>query len=196
MATPSKGQRVGGAELEQLSEDLVARYAAGDSIRTIADAVGRSYGFVQLTLKNAGVTFRSRGGARTGETAAKPATPRRRPAKPKPEAKVAAKAKPEPKVAVEPVEDGLGQPAEVVLDDAVREPVADVITAKKGKKGKKSKDAKAAKAKDEQSGKGKDKKSKAKTDKADKAKASKADKGKAKDESGKKSKKGKKSDKK
>ena len=54
------------AEVDAISADLVKRYEAGESIRTIATSVGRSYGFVQSRLKSAGVEFRGRGGARCG----------------------------------------------------------------------------------------------------------------------------------
>ncbi|GAA1769831.1 helix-turn-helix domain-containing protein [Nonomuraea bangladeshensis] len=40
------------------------------SIRTIAEAVGKSYGFVHRVLTDADVTLRPRGGARKRNTAA------------------------------------------------------------------------------------------------------------------------------
>lgn len=64
MAKLNKGKRISGDFRDQVQEDFVKRYAAGESIRAIADESGRSYGFVQGLLKAAGVEFRSRGGAR------------------------------------------------------------------------------------------------------------------------------------
>ncbi|MDI9627252.1 MAG: helix-turn-helix domain-containing protein [Acidobacteriota bacterium] len=64
-----KGKRIVGAERAAVSESFVARYAAGESIRSLAAESGRSYGFVQGILKDAGVTFRSRGGARISQKA-------------------------------------------------------------------------------------------------------------------------------
>ncbi|WP_406410511.1 helix-turn-helix domain-containing protein [Streptomyces sp. NBC_01614] len=48
---------------------LKARYEAGTSIRALAEEAGRSYGGVHHLLADAGVTFRSRGGATRGGSA-------------------------------------------------------------------------------------------------------------------------------
>lgn len=45
-----------------LARELAARYRAGESIRTIATDLGRSYCYVHRLLHQAGVTFRGRGG--------------------------------------------------------------------------------------------------------------------------------------
>ncbi|WP_229117250.1 helix-turn-helix domain-containing protein [Enemella dayhoffiae] len=67
--SPGRGARiVGGARID-LASDLRRRYEAGESIRSMADDLGRSYGFVQGLLKEAGVTLRSRGGATRGAEA-------------------------------------------------------------------------------------------------------------------------------
>jgi hypothetical protein len=58
-----KGARVTGAERAQMAADLVNRYAAGESIRALALATGRSYGFIHRILTEHGVTLRGRGGA-------------------------------------------------------------------------------------------------------------------------------------
>ncbi|MFJ4800913.1 helix-turn-helix domain-containing protein [Streptomyces murinus] len=43
-------------------EWLRKKYAGGASIRNIAEEIKRSYGFVHMTLSDAGVTLRPRGG--------------------------------------------------------------------------------------------------------------------------------------
>lgn len=58
-----KGSRVTGAERERLAVDLRKKYDAGQSIRTLAAASGRSYGFVHRMLSESGATLRGRGGA-------------------------------------------------------------------------------------------------------------------------------------
>lgn len=50
-----------GAERLQAARDLQARYYAGDSIRGLATATGRSYGYVHGLLVLVGTTFRPRG---------------------------------------------------------------------------------------------------------------------------------------
>ncbi|MEU3282927.1 helix-turn-helix domain-containing protein [Streptomyces antibioticus] len=60
-----------GPERDKAAADLKARYEAGASIRAIAESTGRSYGGVHGLLADAGVTFRSRGGA-VREVAASP----------------------------------------------------------------------------------------------------------------------------
>ncbi len=64
-----KGSRVTGAERDRLAADLRKKYDAGQSIRTLAAASGRSYGFVHRMLSESGATLRGRGGAtRTKKT--------------------------------------------------------------------------------------------------------------------------------
>ena len=60
--TRRKGTRVTGADRTAMAADLRKRYDAGESIRTLAAATGRSYGFIHRILTEAGVTLRGRGG--------------------------------------------------------------------------------------------------------------------------------------
>ncbi len=59
----SKGTRVSGADRSELAAELRRRYDGGESIRGLAAATGRSYGFVHRLLSEAGVELRGRGGA-------------------------------------------------------------------------------------------------------------------------------------
>lgn len=59
-----KGKRISGELRDEVAQSLAQRYRAGESIRSLASDVGRSYGFVQGLLKDAGVALRSRGGPR------------------------------------------------------------------------------------------------------------------------------------
>lgn len=70
--TLRKGTRVTGPDRSKLATDLKSRYDSGESIRALATATGRSYGFIHRILKETGVNLRGRGGAtRTaGEKAA------------------------------------------------------------------------------------------------------------------------------
>ena len=61
--TLRKGTRVTGTERDRLATDLKKRYDAGESIRALAHATGRSYGFIHRILKETGVALRGRGGA-------------------------------------------------------------------------------------------------------------------------------------
>ena len=72
----AKGSRITGAQRTTLASQYAKRYAAGDSIRKIADDAGRSFGFVHGVLKEAGVELRGRGGATRGvkKTASSSAT--------------------------------------------------------------------------------------------------------------------------
>jgi hypothetical protein len=65
--TLKKGTRVTGADRTKLATDLKKRYDAGESIRSLAAATGRSYGFVHRILSETGVTLRGRGGATRGK---------------------------------------------------------------------------------------------------------------------------------
>jgi hypothetical protein len=60
-----KGTRVTGNDRSQLATDLKSRYDSGESIRALATATGRSYGFVHRLLTETGVRLRGRGGATT-----------------------------------------------------------------------------------------------------------------------------------
>lgn len=52
-----------GPERDRIAAELKAKYEKGDSIRSLAESSGRSYGGVHRLLLDAGVEFRSRGGA-------------------------------------------------------------------------------------------------------------------------------------
>jgi predicted transcriptional regulator len=67
--TLGKGRRVVGAERTTVTQDLATRYAAGESIRALAESTGRSYGFVHRVLSESGATLRGRGGATRGRKA-------------------------------------------------------------------------------------------------------------------------------
>src|SRR6266550_1874446 len=54
------------AQWPTLASQYARRYAAGESIRKIAEDAGRSFGFVHGVLKEAGVELRGRGGATRG----------------------------------------------------------------------------------------------------------------------------------
>ncbi len=69
--TLKKGTRVTGADRTKLASDLKKRYDAGESIRSLATATGRSYGFVHRILSETGVTLRGRGGATRGKAKAR-----------------------------------------------------------------------------------------------------------------------------
>jgi hypothetical protein len=47
-----------------MANDVVQRYTSGESIRSLAAATGRSYGFIHRVLTESGVQLRQRGGAR------------------------------------------------------------------------------------------------------------------------------------
>jgi Helix-turn-helix domain len=60
--TLRKGTRVTGEDRNKLATDLRERYDAGESIRSLAAATGRSYGFIHRILTETGVALRGRGG--------------------------------------------------------------------------------------------------------------------------------------
>ena len=62
----AKGSRITGTERGTLTEQFAERYAAGESIRSLAAGAGRSYGFVHNLLTEAGASLRRRGGATRG----------------------------------------------------------------------------------------------------------------------------------
>lgn len=68
--TLRKGTRVTGPDRSKLATDLKKRYDSGESIRALASATGRSYGFVHRILTENGVTLRGRGGATRGKAMA------------------------------------------------------------------------------------------------------------------------------
>lgn len=59
----AKGVRITGDQRVALSAELAQRYVRGESIRTIADDIGRSYGFVHRVLSQNDIPLRARGGA-------------------------------------------------------------------------------------------------------------------------------------
>jgi predicted transcriptional regulator len=61
--TLGKGTRITGTTRTKLANDLKKRYEKGQSIRDLAEATGRSYGFVHRLLVDSDVTLRGRGGA-------------------------------------------------------------------------------------------------------------------------------------
>jgi len=56
-------RRIVGTERVTVTGDCIRRYRAGQSIRSIAADLGRSYGFVHRILTEGGVRLRPRGGA-------------------------------------------------------------------------------------------------------------------------------------
>lgn len=71
MAALKKGARIVGAQRDKLAVDLKKAYDKGKSIRELADAHGRSYGFVHRVLSESGVQLRGRGGATRAKVKAK-----------------------------------------------------------------------------------------------------------------------------
>jgi hypothetical protein len=59
----AKGVRIVGEQRDVLVSELAERYAAGESIRSIAQDIGRSYGFVHGVLRQSQTPLRGRGGA-------------------------------------------------------------------------------------------------------------------------------------
>lgn len=66
MAELTKGARVTGADRDKLASTLRGKYDKGDSIRSLAESSGRSYGFVHRLLTESGKPLRGRGGATRG----------------------------------------------------------------------------------------------------------------------------------
>jgi len=64
--TLAKGSRITGDRRSALATEYAQRYAAGESIRQIAEDSGRSFGFVHGVLSESGVQLRGRGGATRG----------------------------------------------------------------------------------------------------------------------------------
>ena len=67
MTALQKGSRITGAQRTRLASDLKKAYQKGQSIRALAEAQGRSYGFVHRILSESGVTLRRRGGTTTAK---------------------------------------------------------------------------------------------------------------------------------
>lgn len=67
VAELKKGSRVTGSERDKLAADLRKKYDSGQSIRLLAEASGRSYGFVHRILSESGTSLRGRGGATRGK---------------------------------------------------------------------------------------------------------------------------------
>jgi transposase len=59
----AKGIRIVGEQRDVLGSALTERYVAGESIRSIAEDIGRSYGFVHGVLRQSEAPLRARGGA-------------------------------------------------------------------------------------------------------------------------------------
>ncbi|WP_017571526.1 helix-turn-helix domain-containing protein [Nocardiopsis halotolerans] len=59
---PRKRPRLAGEDRTELAAQLKRRYDAGESIRMLSAATGRSYGFVHRLLSEAGAELRGRGG--------------------------------------------------------------------------------------------------------------------------------------
>jgi predicted transcriptional regulator len=63
-----RGSRITGAARDKLGAELKKKYEKGASIRALAEATGRSYGFVHRVLSETGVQLRGRGGATRSRT--------------------------------------------------------------------------------------------------------------------------------
>ena len=69
MAELKKGARVTGDSRSSMAAELKRKYESGESIRSLAAASNRSYGFVHRILSESGATLRRRGGATTRKKA-------------------------------------------------------------------------------------------------------------------------------
>ena len=127
----TKGARITGDQRSSLAESFGARYAGGESIRSIAQEAGRSYGFVHGVLKESGTSLRGRGGATRGpRRTSGPAEPDGAPV-PSPEP--ASPARTKAKAVKEKVADKAR--AKAAKDDKPRKKADVKKSAKKGKKG-------------------------------------------------------------
>ena len=63
-----KGARLTGPERNRLAVELAEKYRAGNSIRSLAEETGRSYGFVHRIRTEQDVQLRGRGGATRRKT--------------------------------------------------------------------------------------------------------------------------------
>jgi DNA-directed RNA polymerase specialized sigma24 family protein len=64
--TLRRGQRLPENQRGKIGAELLRRYEQGRSVREICAETGYSIGRVRRLLQEAGVTFRARGGARSG----------------------------------------------------------------------------------------------------------------------------------
>jgi len=71
MTVLAKGARISGEARTKLAAKLQSEYKKGATIRSLADAHGRSYGFIHRLLLESGMSLRGRGGA--GRVMARPA---------------------------------------------------------------------------------------------------------------------------
>jgi predicted transcriptional regulator len=60
--TTNKGKRITGEARVKMATDLKKKYEKGATIRALAEATDRSYGFVHRVLSESGVVLRGRGG--------------------------------------------------------------------------------------------------------------------------------------
>jgi hypothetical protein len=65
MLKSKKQPRITGSLRKSIAKELEVKYKQGATIRALADAEGKSYGFVHHLLTQHGVKMRPRGGART-----------------------------------------------------------------------------------------------------------------------------------
>jgi transposase len=61
-------------EHQKREKEIASRYAAGESIRSIAAGIGRSFGYVHRAIQQQGVPFRKRGGRHKPNPAADAST--------------------------------------------------------------------------------------------------------------------------
>ena len=143
----TKGARITGDQRSTLGAAFGQRYAGGESIRSIAEDTGRSYGFVHGVLKESGAALRGRGGATRGprrggtekledQAVAAPASSTASPTRTKAKAK-AEKDKPNGKVVdkvVDKVSEKVGK-VKSVKDDKAKKKAEPKKAGKKAKKG-------------------------------------------------------------
>ncbi|MFF9489633.1 helix-turn-helix domain-containing protein [Streptomyces sp. NPDC014676] len=72
-----KGKQITGTARAELAREMKEQYENGLSIRAIAEAHGRSYGFVHRVLTEADASLRSRGGNRSRRRLEEAGRPRR-----------------------------------------------------------------------------------------------------------------------
>jgi hypothetical protein len=57
-----RASQIVGEQRDKVKAELAKRYEHGASVRSLAEDIGRSYGFVHRILRESGVTMRLRGG--------------------------------------------------------------------------------------------------------------------------------------
>ena len=67
MSAMKKSERVTGKRRNSAADVFKRKYQGGASIRSIAQAAGRSYGFVHRVLVESGISMRGRGGYMKGK---------------------------------------------------------------------------------------------------------------------------------